>query len=66
MKFTQEEREARFDASEREAIRDAIDVLDGLWDFQAALGHHDTRGGAEYERLALSQKLRKIIGEDDS
>jgi hypothetical protein len=41
-------------------------VLDGLWDFQAAIGQHDSRGGAEYKRLALAPKLRNIIGENDS
>ena len=56
----------RFSESELALLRDAASVLDGLWDFQAALGQHDTRGGAEYERLALGPELRNIIGEDDS
>jgi predicted DNA-binding transcriptional regulator YafY len=56
----------RFTEEELAAICDAASVLDGLWDFQAALGEHDTRGGAEYERLALAPKLRNIIGEDES
>lgn len=56
----------RLSEEELAVIRDAASVLDGLWDFQAALGQHDERGGAEYERLGFAPKLRKIIGEDDS
>lgn len=49
---------------ERETIRDAADVLDALWDFEAAMGGKDDRDGAEYRRLALGPKLRGIIGEN--
>jgi hypothetical protein len=56
----------RFSDLELAIIREAASVLDGVWDFQAALGQHDSRDGAEYDRLALAPKLRNIIGEGDS
>ena len=56
----------RFSELELAIIRDAASVLEGLWDFRVALGDHDSRGGAEYERSALAPKLRNIIGEVDS
>lgn len=54
---------SRLSDEEVGAIQDAADVLDALWDLEAAMGTKDSQGGAEYWRRALGPKLRRIIGE---
>lgn len=43
------------------AITDAADQLDAAWDFDAARGLRDARGGAEYGRESPVPRLRALL-----
>ena len=55
----------RFTDEEIDTIYQAAEKLDALWDLDAARGQHDSRPGAEYHRLSMGHRLRKVLGEED-
>jgi hypothetical protein len=56
----------RFTDEEIDTIDRAAETLDALWDLDAARGQHDSRPGAEYHRLSLGHRLRRLFGEEDA
>ena len=49
------------------AVGQAVEILDHLWEWDAARGLRDSRGGAEYKRMSPAPTLnglyRKLVEE---